>query len=309
MAILLISALGDDDEWRAALGSLLPGVEIRVWPEVGERDEIEMALAWKAPPGALANLPNLRCVCSLGQGVDHLFVHGDLPEGVAVVRLVDESMRRQMSAYVLAAVLRRLCRMEGYAALQAARRWESLPPWDPAETRVGVMGLGALGSDVARKLAALEFRVSGWSRTEKAIAGVETFAGRAGLAPFLADCDIVCCLLPLTPETRGILNAETFALMKKGAYLVNAARGGHVVEADLIAALRAGRLSGATLDVFEAEPLPASSPLWSEPGITVTPHIAAATFARSCAPQVAENYRRLKAGATLLNRVDPQRGY
>jgi len=309
MAILLISTSQSGDEWRAAMAELLPGVALRVWPDLGDPTEIDMALVWKAPAGALAALPNLRCVYSLGQGVDHLFVHGDLPAGVAVARLVDSSMRRQMSAYALAAVLRRHCRMAGYAALQAERRWESLDAHDPAETRVGVMGLGALGGDLARKLAALEFRVAGWSRTEKAIAGVETFAGRAALAAFLADRDIVCCLLPLTPETRGILNAETFAWMKKGAYLVNLARGGHVVEADLIAALRAGRLSGATLDVFETEPLPPSSPLWSEPGVTITPHISAVTLVRSCAPQVAENYRRLQAGEPLLNRVDPARGY
>ncbi len=309
MAILHISTSENGDEWRAALAELLPGVELRIWPDVGDPAEIEMALAWKAPPGALAALPNLRCICSLGQGVDHLFAHGDLPEGVAVVRLVDESMRRQMSAYALAAVLRRHRLMADYAALQAERRWTALAAPDPAETRVGVMGLGALGSDLARKLAALEFRVAGWSRTRKELANVETFAGREGLAPFLADCDIVCCLLPLTPETRGILNAETFALMKEGAYLVNVARGGHLVEADLIAALRAGRLSGATLDVFETEPLPPESPLWSEPGVTVTPHISAVTLVRSCAPQVAENYRRLRAGEPLLNRVDPTRGY
>ena len=309
MAILLISKTQRLEEWREVMAPLLPGVEWRAWPEVGDPSEIDMAVTWKAPEGAYAKLPNLRLICSLGQGVDHLFEHGDLPAGVPIVRLVDDSMRRQMTAFVIAAVLRRLCRMAGYEALQAERRWRALEAFDPAETTVGVLGLGALGGDTAAKLAALGFRVRGWSRTPKRIAGIESFAGGGALAGMLGPCDMVCCLLPLTGATRGILDAAAFAAMKPGAYLVNTARGEHVVEADLVAALDAGQLSGATLDVFDAEPLPAHSPLWNHPKVTVTPHVSAVTLARSCADQIADNYKRLRGGRPLINAVDPAREY
>lgn len=309
MAVLLISAGENGDEWRRALEGLVPDLDFRVWPDTGEVGDIEMALAWRAPHGELARLPNLRCIASLGQGVDHLFADPDLPEDVTIVRLVDDSMRRQMTVYVLAAVLRRLCRMAGYAELQRAHRWDSLDAYDPAECRVGVLGLGALGGDVAEKLVALGFQVAGWSRTAKDIAGVGCFAGMDALDAFLGDCDMVCCLLSLTPETRGILNARAFAAMKRGAYLINSARGGHVVEADLLAALGTGQVSGATLDVFESEPMPADHPFWDHPKVTITPHASAVTLVRSSAPQIAENYRRLGAGEPLLNTVDRTQQY
>ncbi len=199
--------------------------------------------------------------------------------------------------------------MAGYEVLQAERRWRMLEAFDPAETTVGVLGLGALGGDTAEKLAALGFRVRGWSRAPREIAGIESFAGPGALAGMLGACDMVCCLLPLTGATRGILDAAAFAAMKPGAYLVNTARGEHVVEADLVAALDAGQLSGATLDVFAAEPLPAHSPLWDHPRVTVTPHVSAVTLARSCADQIADNYKRLLDGHPLINAVDPAREY
>jgi len=309
MAIVLISKSQDFKTWRGIIADHLPGVELRNWPDVGDVGEIDMAIAWKAPVGALKSLPSLRLVYSLGQGVDHLFLHGDLPGDVQVCRLVDESMRRQMTAYVVGAALRHLCRMDGYAALQAEHRWQPLEAYDPGETRVGVMGLGALGGDVAEKLVALGFQVSGWSRTAKDIAGVDGFVGRAALAEFLSPCDVVCCLLPLTAETRGMLDAAAFSAMKPGAYLINSARGGHVVEADLLAALATGQVSGATLDVFETEPLPDASPFWDHPKVVVTPHASSVTLARSCVDQIAENYRRLQDGRPLINTVDPATGY
>ena len=309
MAIVLIFKSQDFETWRGLIAEHLPGVELRNWPDVGDAGEIDMAMAWKAPAGALASLPSLRLVYSLGQGVDHLFLHGDLPEGVAVCRLVDDSMRRQMTAYVVGAVLHHLCRMAGYAASQIEHRWQPLEPYDPGETRIGVLGLGALGGDVAEKLLALGFRVSGWSRSAKDIAGVDGFVGRAALAEFLGPCDVVCCLLPLTAETRGMLDAAAFSAMKPGAYLINSARGGHVVEDDLLAALETGHIAGATLDVFETEPLPDASPFWDHPRVTVTPHASSVTLARSCIDQIAENYRRLQDGRPLINTVDPAMGY
>ena len=309
MAIVLMFKSQDFATWRGLCAEHLPGVELRNWPDVGDAGEIDVALAWKASEGALKTLPNLRLVYSLGQGVDHLFLHGDLPAGVQVCRLVDDSMQRQMTAYVVGAALRHLCRMEGYAALQAEHRWQPLEPYDPGETRIGVLGLGALGGDVARKLVTFGFQVSGWSRTAKDIAGVDGYAGHAALADFLGPCDVVCCLLPLTGDTRGILDAAAFSAMKPGAYLINSARGGHVVEDDLLAALASGHIAGATLDVFQTEPLPDASPFWDHPKVVVTPHSSSVTLARSCIDQIAENYRRLQDGRPLINTVDPAAGY
>ena len=309
MAIVLISASQDIAQWRESFAALLPGVELRHWPDIGDADEIDMAIAWKAPEGALKSLPKLRLICSLGQGTDHLFRFDDLPPGVPITRLVDDSMRRQMTAYVIAAVTRRLCRMADYGPYQAEGEWHPLAAYDPAETTVGVLGLGALGRDVADKLVSLGFDVRGWSRNPAFIPGVECFTGKRSLAEMLGPCDMVCCLLPLTTETRGILDGIAFAAMKPGVYLINSARGGHVVEADLLAALKSGHLDGATLDVFEEEPLAADSPLWDHPKVTVTPHISAVTLVHSCAEQIAENYRRMKAGHPLLHVVDPARQY
>ena len=309
MAIVLISTSQDIALWRESFAPLLPGVEVRHWPEIGDGSDIDMALAWKPPAGVYEAMPNLRLICSLGQGVDHLFLHDDLPPGVPIVRLIDESMRRQMTAYVVAAVTRRLCRMAEYAPRQGLHQWGSVGAYDPADTTIGVLGLGALGRDAAEKLLGLGFPVRGWSRSPKIIPGAECFAGMSALGEMLSACDIVCCLLALTTETRGILNRQTFAAMKPGAYLINSARGGHVVEAELLAALDEGHIAGATLDVFEEEPLPADNPLWDHPKVTVTPHISAVTLAHSCVGQIAENYRRMQAGEPLINEVDPAREY
>lgn len=309
MAIVLISTSQDIEEWRESFSNLLPDEELRHWPDIGDPDQIDMAIAWKAPEGALKSMPNLRLICSLGQGVDHLFRFDDLPPGVPIVRLVDESMGRQMTAYVVAAVTRRLCRMADYEPYQAKGEWHPLAAYDPAATTVGVLGLGALGRDAAEKFLGLGFIVRGWSRNPAFIPGVECFNGKRFLAEMLGPCDMVCCLLALTSETRGILDATAFAAMKPGAYLINSARGGHVNEADLLAALGEGRLAGATLDVFEEEPLAAHSPLWDHPNVTVTPHVSAVTLVHSCAAQIAENYRRMKAGQPLLHAVDPAREY
>lgn len=310
MAILFISLGPDGDEWRRTVTALLPDVDFRVWPEVGRADDIEMILAWDVPPGVFTGYPNLKAIFWLGAGLERLLSDPGLPRHVPIGRLVEASLTRQMTAYVVLAVLRHHRLAAAYEAQQQEARWQPLlPPPDPADCRVGLMGLGVLGTEAARKLLSLGFPVSGWSRTPKRLDGVKTYHGRERLKPFLGECDVVVCLLPLTPETRSILNAEAFAAMKKGAYLVNAARGEHVVEEDLLDALEAGRVAGATLDVYHTEPLPSEHPFWRHPRVTVTPHIAAETIPRGVAPQVVENYRRMKRGEPLLNPVDPARGY
>ena len=309
MPLLFISKSDDPDAWRAMLAEGLPDLEVRVWPEAGDPGEIEFALAWKPEPGLLARFPNLKLIQSLGMGVDHIFVDPDLPAGVPVARLVDPDMVRQMGEYVIFAALRHHRRMDEYDANQRAGRWRQAGLRDTPLVRAGVLGLGAIGSDTAGKLAGLGFRVAGWSRTPKSLEGIESFHGADGFVPFLQRTDILVCLLPLTPETTGILDAAAFAALPEGAYIINLARGGHVVEADLLAAIDGGHIAGATLDVFEAEPLPDGHPFWAHPKVHVTPHVAGLTNPRTSAAQVIENIRRVQAGQPPLNLVDAARGY
>ena len=310
MAMLYMSQRKNGEEWRALMEKEVPGIDFRIHPESGDPTEIEAAMVWHYGLDALRGFPNLKLVASLGAGVDHLLDKRHLiPEGATVTRLVDPSMTTQMTEWCLMALLNHMRRWEDYRRLQAERRYEEIPVPPPADVTVGVMGLGELGGDLARVLLAMGYRVRGWSRSEKARDGVACFHGRNGLAAFLAPCDVVVCLLPLTHETRDILSRETFGQMKRGAYVINAARGGHVVEEDLIAAIDEGRLSGAALDVQRAEPMPDDHPLWYHPRIVIFPHMAAVTLAQGCAPQIAENYRRMKAGKPFINVVDLERGY
>jgi glyoxylate/hydroxypyruvate reductase len=309
-AVLLVSPrLDEAAEWGRLLRSRIPELDFRVYPQAGNADDIEVALAWKPPPGALARFARLRLICSLGMGVDHLLQDPQLPRSVPVARLVDRNMVEQMSEYALYCVLHFHRRFDVYERLQRGHCWEELPLPHTAARRVGVMGLGVIGEDCARKLAALGFQVSGWSRTEKHIDSVRCFYGRDQLAAFLGTAEIVVLALPLTPDTARILDAHALGLLPRGCYVVNIARGSLIVEADLLEALDAGHVAGAFLDVVEREPLPAESPLWSHPGIRVTPHIAGLTNPQTAIEPIAENIRRLRSGRPLLDLVDVDRGY
>lgn len=295
--------------WQAAFRELMPGLELRVWPDIGRADEIQYALVWRPPGELFARLPNLKVIFSLGAGVDHLLEGSGLPAHVPIIRLLDAALTEGMSEYVLLHVLRYHRRAPEYEAQQRARAWRELPQTRPRQRRIGFLGLGVLGTDVARKLVALDFDVAGWSRTPRSIAGVRSFHGAEQLGPFLARTEILVCLLPLTRNTRGILNRDTLALLPRGAYLINAARGGHVAESDLLAALDRGHIAGATLDVFEVEPLPADHPFWSHPKVTVTPHIASITNPYTAARHIVDNIRRAERGEALIGVVDLERGY
>ncbi|HEX6979168.1 MAG TPA: glyoxylate/hydroxypyruvate reductase A [Alphaproteobacteria bacterium] len=310
MPTLLFSSQADDPAaWTRALKRNMPELEIRVWPEVGDVRDIDIALVWRYPRGDLRRYPNLKLIYSLGAGVDHLLNDPDLPAGVPIARIVDPALTAGMSEYVLLAVLRYHRHLPEYERLQRERRWKKLPQPSTAERRVGILGMGELGRDAGTKLAALGFRVAGWSRRPKQIMGIESFAGEDALPAFLARTDILVCLLPLTPETRGLINAHRLAQLPRGAYVINAARGGHVVDADLIAALDSGHIAGATLDVFTPEPLPPTHPYWTHPKVTVTPHIASLTNPETASVQIAANIRRLLAGAPLEHLVDRTTGY
>jgi glyoxylate/hydroxypyruvate reductase A len=309
MAVLFLSAVDAAAAWRTELERLLPGLELRVWPDIGDPVAIETALVWRPPPGLLASLPKLRLIVSLGAGVDHIFADPQLPPGVPIVRLVDPYMTVAMSEYVQLQVLRLHRQDIAYLIQQRHATWRPLPQPNAAERRVGVLGLGVLGSDAALKLSVLGFEVMGWSRTEKRLRGIHCFHGTDGLGALLARAEILVCLLPLTPATEGVLAAGLFAQLRRGAAIVNCARGRHLVEADLLAALNSGQLSAAVLDVFGDEPLPADHPFWRHERIILTPHVAAATHAPTAALAVADALRRLGAGKTLLNRVDASQRY
>lgn len=307
MAVLVRS--DSAEPWKAELRKQFPDLEVRIWPAIGDPRDIDVAIVWKPQSGLLASLPKLRLIASLGAGVDHLFVDPELPRHVPIVRLVDPYMTEAMSEYVLTQVLRLHRQDLAYLTQQRAGVWREHPQPNAAERRVGILGLGTLGRDAARKLAVMGFQVAGWSRREKRLPGIESFHGEGGLEALARRSEILVCLLPLTPDTDGILDRRLFARMPRGGAIVNPARGGHLVEADLIAALDGGQLSAAVLDVFREEPLPADHRFWSHPRIIVTPHVAAATNPATAALVIADNLRRLYQGRPLLNLVDPQRRY
>lgn len=309
MHVLFISRHDDPQAWREALAAELPGIEFSAWPDVKDKKAVDVALVWKPPPGVLSQLPNLRLICALGMGVDFLFEDPDLPLQVPIARLIDKNLIGQMAEYVCLGALYHHRRIGEYDAYQQQHNWRPLPPPDTAKRRVGILGLGTIGAEVAHRLRALGFPVQGWSRGPKSLEGVESFHGDQGLKPFLQTSEVLVCLLPLTPETEGIVDAETLAALPRGAYVINVARGGHVVEEDLLAALDSGHLAGAMLDVFRKEPLPAEHPFWSHPKVRITPHIAGLTRPEAAVAQIAENIRRLRDGRPIRNRVDPDKRY
>ncbi|MGB0570736.1 MAG: 2-hydroxyacid dehydrogenase [Alphaproteobacteria bacterium] len=311
MAVLIIASHDRPDSWAYELKQREPGLDVRIWPDVGDPADITYVLAWKPPAGALATLPNLAIVFSLGAGVDHLFTDPDFPSHVAVVRVVDPYLTAGIREYVLLHTLRYHRNQPALDQQQRDHVWDDrareLRQAD--EQGVGILGLGELGRASAEALATLGFDVAGWSRTPKDIPNITCFDGRGGLDALLGRSRILVCLLPLTPETEGVLNADLFSKLPKGAYLINAARGRHLIEEDLILALESGRLSYATLDVFREEPMPTDHPFWDHPQITVTPHNAAITDPRSVVVQILDDIGSFQRGDALSNQVDTDLGY
>ncbi len=314
MTVLFAAPDMDAAPWRARLATRLPLRAVVSLGEPFERQRIRYVLSWRHPPGALTDLPNLKAIFSLGAGVDHLFADPALPQA-PIVRVVDPDLRDRMSEWVVMHALAHLRQLRRYERQQREKIWaddEAQPK--AADLCAGVLGLGALGTDAAMKLAALGFRVAGWSARPKALSGIESFHGPDGLRRLLARTDMLVALLPLTPDTRGLLNAGLFAQLKQGGplggpILINAGRGGLQVEADLIEALESGVLRGASLDVFEREPLPADSPLWSHPSVYVSPHNAAISEPAAIVAAIARQIEGFERGEPLRNVVDRNRGY
>lgn len=314
MSVLLAATGWDPSPWRRRFEALLPDHSVATPQTLTDRAAVRYAVCWRPERGTLADLPNLKVVFSLGAGVDHLFAAPDLPD-VPIVRVVDPDLTGRMSEWVVLHALLHLRDVRRYERQQRERVWddEADPP-AAGDVRVGVMGFGELGRDAARKLKTLGFDVAGWSASPKSEPGVACFHGPDGLEAMLARTDLLVSLLPLTEATRGLLDARLFAKLAQGGrlggpVLLNAGRGGLQVEADILAALDAGVLKAASLDVFETEPLPRESPLWSHPQVYVTPHNAAVSSPGAVARAIAGQIEAFERGEPLKNLVDRVRGY
>jgi glyoxylate/hydroxypyruvate reductase len=305
MRVVFYCPWANADVWLAELRACAPEFTFLSWADLEMFEAIEAAVVWRPPAGMLGRLPNLRVICAMGAGVDYLFGSGERPPEAPIVRLVDPVMTERMAGYVLAAILHQQRQLGCYREQQEQGVWRPLPHRDTSEVRVGVMGLGAMGRPCAELLAKVGYDVAGWSRERKSMPGVRCYAGRHEFAEFIARSDVLVCLLPLTPATRGILNRATFDLLPEGALVINAARGDHLIEADLIAALGAGRLAGAVLDVFGVEPLPQGHPLWRHPKVLITPHVASLSNPTTGAAQIVTALREVHAGRVPANLVDP----
>ena len=308
MAIVIINPKGVRP-WITALKKIDPGLDIRTFPNDTHREEVGFALSWRHPYGIFKDYPNLKCISSMGAGADHLLRDPELPPHVPIVRLVDPYLAQDMAEFVLALIMNHLRDLNAYKIKQLKSIWKPSGYLRIKEVRVGIMGVGAIGKTVATGLQKAGFNVIGWARTDREEPGMDIYHGQKGLPRFLSQTDILISILPLTPQTKGILNKKTLGLLPKHAFVINVGRGEQIVEEDLLQFISEGHLSGASLDVFSEEPLPKTSKLWGHPRVNITPHIASLTNPSSVAPQIVENYHRMKEGKPLLNTVSRQRGY
>lgn len=294
--------------WKEALLEVDANLDIEVWPRVENKERVTFAVSWKHPEKVLDGYPNLKAVTSLGAGVDHLLKDEAIPESVKLARVMIPSLKSQMAEYVLNAIQNYRFHTARYVDQKREAYWSKHDPVPKHDCAVGIMGLGEIGSAVAGFLSVNGYKVNGWSRSTKNIDGVQCFDER-GLDEFLSATNILVCLLPLTKETSGMLELDLFKNLKSPAFLINVARGAHLVEEDLIYALDTGVLKGACLDVFEEEPLPSNHLFWNRPNIMITPHIASITDPAEAAELIVENYKRSLSGMELLNEVDRIKGY
>ncbi len=306
MSFLIISPNRDSQKWINAFQKQEPDLEIDVYPEVNDPEKVEFVLSWNHPHGIFLEYPNLKVIASMGAGIDHIITDRDIPEHVKITRVVDEQLTEDMSVFVLSLCLEHLRNLSFH---HCSKKWYPQPYKRPEDMKVGIMGLGVLGVAVAEKLIRNKFDVYGWRKQKKDILGVNTFYGKEQLDDFLKNSDILVCLLPLTSETENILNKELFQKLPKDAYLINVARGNHLVEEDLLEMLDSGHLSGASLDVFREEPLPKEHPFWQHHKIKITPHIASVTNPATVVPQLLENFRNMRNDSPLNNLVSRKKEY
>ncbi|MBZ9787670.1 glyoxylate/hydroxypyruvate reductase A [Psychroflexus sp. CAK57W] len=308
MSIVLVSTARAPEKWASTLKGKNKSLDIQIYPDVQRPEDIEFAISWKHPEGLYQSYPNLKVIASMGAGVNHILKDENLPEGVKVTRIVDDQLTKDMSHFVLLQCLAVSRNLFTHLQDQESKTWKVKSYQTPEKTSVGIMGYGVLGQAAGNVLKANGFDVKGYANSSKIVDGVKVF-GAEEQDEFLENTQVLVCLLPVTSETKGVLNLEVFKKLKPDGYLVNVARGEHVVEADLISAIDQGVIKGASLDVFQEEPLPESHPFWSHPRIQITPHVASMTDPESVANQLLENYKRMKNGDSLLNEVDVNRGY
>ena len=299
---------GRMDAWQARLQPYLPN--LKLVPLSSEAAEEAMAACvWAPPLGRLASLPHLKGVVSLGQGVDHILCDDSLPETMPIVRLIDTDMAQALAHWVVLAVLSKIRKAADYRALAKRQEFRPLPQTEAGEVKIGLYGVGAIGTEVARQLISLGLDVTGYVNSPRVQADMPYLWGEKGLDEMLSSMDIHICVMPLTDDNRGFFNAARFAQMKVGAYIINAGRGAHIIEDDLLGAINAGHLSGACLDVFQTEPLPETHAFWQSPHIEIWPHVAAQTNPRTASEQIANALRAFDEGHKAANLVDRNKGY
>lgn len=307
--LLAMSGNLNPESWVKSFSDALPGMRISTWNPKAPALDADVAVVWHPPAELFERERNLRMVFNLGAGVDGLLAVPTLPADLPVVRLEDAGMTVQMAEYVLHALWRASRHFDDYRQAQSEQSWHVLPVTRREQWPVGVLGMGTIGTRIAEAVAHFEYPVAGWARSPRQLEGIESFAGADALPAFLARTRVLVNTLPLTPETRDILNRDTFARLLPDAYVINVGRGEHLVEPDLLAALDSGHVAGATLDVFREEPLPAGHPFWTHPKITVTPHASARTMRRNSVSQIAGKIRQLANGEAVSGQVDRQLGY
>lgn len=296
------------DAWISLFKQYAPDVDVRLWPDVGDASEVHYFASWESPEDLHDLFPNLKVIFATSAGVDQFDLRR-VPEQVSVVRMLDPGIAQGIVEYACFAVLAMHRQIPMYLQQQRDRRWEDHALTAARHRRVGVMGLGNLGVAVLQGLRSFGFELSGWARSQKHIDGVQCFAGKDQMQPFLNQCDILICLLPLTDDTRGILNSETLGALPKGASLINLGRGGHLVEDDLLGALESGHLSHAVVDVLNDEPPATDHPFWRHPNIWLTPHIGAMTSPESAFEVLLANIRRYQNGEEMQGQIARSQGY
>ena len=309
MALVVIRNDNKTQRWIEAFKMADPGLTVYDYSQPHPKAEVRMAAVWKHPPGSLSQYPNLGAVHGLGAGVDFILEDPDLKPEWPVLRVTDPFLAADMAEYILAQILAYLRQLPDYQSDKFSRLWNPRPYRRIGDVTVGLMGLGALGTAAARLLTACGFSCLGWTRGSNPDVSFPVYRGSDGLGAFLSASHVLVCLLPLTPETRGILNRETFRVLPRGAFLINVARGPLLVENHLLESLESEMLSGACLDVFAEEPLPEAHPFWKHPGIQITPHIASVSEPASVVPQIEKNYKAFLTGEKLSNEVSRRLGY
>lgn len=309
MSLLILSPTRETDSWVQAIKAVDSSIDVSVFPESVDNKSVEFILAWNHPYRSLKNYPNLKCISSMGAGVDYLLQDPELPKEVLLTRIVDPELSKTMFEFILAMVMNHLRGLTYFKQIQNSQKWEPISYKRIEDVRIGIMGLGEIGSYVAEDLMKLGFAVNGWAQSPKPNCKTNIYLGSDNLEAFLQSTDILVCLLPSTPTTKGLLNKKTLRLLPKGSSLINVARGDILLDDDLIEVLDSGHLKTASLDVFIQEPLPENHPFWKHKKIDITPHVASLTNPKTVAPQIVENYWRMKKGEQLLHKVSQEKGY